>query len=423
MQSSSRTSNETNPSASRPKGFDDLGLGKEVLVGVAAKGYTDPTPIQRRAIPLVLKGRDIIAAAHTGTGKTAAFALPVLTLLRKHGALRCLILEPTRELAQQVDQSLMMYGKGAPLRVALLYGGVGYGRQLEALKRGADIVVATPGRLLDHLEQRTLSLNRLEILILDEADRMLDMGFMPQVRGIISRCPRKRQSMLFSATLGPEIERVAAWVLRNPVRASVGSGKELAEKINHAVYPVDDRQKFDLLLAILERIEYQSVIIFCRTKVGADMIGRWLEAVNHRAVILHSDRSQKERDGALQGFKSGEVEILVATDIVSRGIDIADVSHVINYDIPQHAEDYVHRLGRTGRMSKEGDAVTLYTASDQEFLQSIENFVGQPIERRKLEDFEYNWSPILDEKKPIRKRRNRGFSNTPVMKLRRGRRA
>jgi ATP-dependent RNA helicase RhlE len=393
------------------------------LVGVAAKGYTEPTPIQRRAIPLVLGGRDLIAAAHTGTGKTAAFALPVLTLLRRRGPLRSLILEPTRELAQQVDAALAVYGKGSPLRVALLYGGVGYGRQREALKGGVDIVVATPGRLLDHLEQRTLSLDRLEILILDEADRMLDMGFIPQVRRIIRQCPRKRQSMLFSATLGPEIERVAGWVLRNPVRASVGSGKELAKKIKHAVYPVDDRQKFDLLLAILTRIDYRSVIIFCRTKVGAEMIGRWLEAVEHRAVILHSDRSQKERERALQGFKSGKDEILVATDIVSRGIDIADVSHVINYDIPQHAEDYVHRLGRTGRMSKEGDAVTLYTASDREFLQSIENFVGQPIERRKLEGFDYNWSPVLEEKKPLRKRRNRGFSSAPVMNLRRGRRA
>jgi ATP-dependent RNA helicase RhlE len=304
----------------------------------------------------------------------------------------------------------------------LLYGGVGYGKQRETLGGGVDIVAATPGRLLDHLEQGTLSLKQLEFLILDEADRMLDMGFIPQIRRIIRRCPRKRQSMLFSATLGPEIERVSGWLLNNPIRASVGSGKELAKKIKHAVYPVDDRQKFDLLLAILKEIDYRSVIIFCRTKMGAEMIGRWLEAVEHQAVILHSDRSQKEREQALEGFKSGKVEILVATDIVSRGIDIADVSHVINYDMPQHAEDYVHRLGRTGRMSKEGDAVTLYTASDREFLQSIENFVNQPIERRKLEGFDYNWSPVLEEKVPLQKRRNRGFSNTPVLKIRRGRR-
>ncbi len=402
--------------------FQNLNLSEAVLRGVEAQGYEEPTPIQARAIPLVLNGKDIIGAAQTGTGKTAAFALPVLTLLRKHGQLRCLVLEPTRELAQQVERAFRAYGKALNLRVTLLHGGVGYGKQRQELKEGADIVVATPGRLLDHLGQRTLSLRQIEILILDEADRMLDMGFIPDVRRIIRECPRKRQSMLFSATLVPEIDTMAGWVLRNPVRVAIGSGTELAAKISHAVFPVDDRQKFDLLLEILKRDEFKSVLIFCRTKVGAEMIGRWLSSARHNSAILHSDRSQKERDSALMGFKNGKVDILVATDIVSRGIDIADVSHVINYDIPQHPEDYVHRLGRTGRMSKEGDAVTLFTASDRDFLRGIENFVGQPIERKRVEGFDYNWSPVLEDKKPQPKRRNKGFSNAAELNLKRRRR-
>ena len=402
--------------------FQNLNLSEAVLRGVEAQGYQEPTPIQARAIPLVLNGKDIIGAAQTGTGKTAAFALPVLTRLRKHGRLRCLVLEPTRELAQQVEKAFHAYGKALNLRVTLLHGGVGYGKQRKELKEGVDIVVATPGRLLDHLGQRTLSLGQIEILILDEADRMLDMGFIPDVRRIIRECPRKRQSMLFSATLVPEIETMAGWVLRNPVRVAIGSGTDLAAKISHAVFPVDDRQKFDLLLAILKKDEFKSMIIFCRTKIGAEMIGRWLSAASHNSVILHSDRSQKERDSALTGFKDGKVDILVATDIVSRGIDIADVSHVINYDIPQHPEDYVHRLGRTGRMSKEGDAVTLFTASDRDFLRGIENFVGQPIERKRVEGFDYNWSPVLEDKKPQPKRRNKGFSNAAELNLKRRRR-
>lgn len=402
--------------------FQNLNLSEAVLRGVEAQGYQEPTPIQARAIPLVLNGKDIIGAAQTGTGKTAAFALPVLTRLRKHGRLRCLVLEPTRELAQQVERAFHAYGKALNLRVTLLHGGVGYGKQRKELKEGVDIVVATPGRLLDHLGQKTLSLRQIEILILDEADRMLDMGFIPDVRRIIRECPRKRQSMLFSATLVPEIETMAGWVLRNPVRVAIGSGTDLAAKISHAVFPVDDRQKFDLLLAILKRAEFKSVIIFCRTKVGAEMIGRWLSAARHNSVIFHSDRSQKERERALMGFKNGKVDILVATDIVSRGIDIADVSHVINYDIPQHPEDYVHRLGRTGRMSKEGDAVTLFTASDRDFLRGIENFVGKPIERKRVEGFDYNWSPVLEDKKPQPKRRNKGFSNAAELNLKRRRR-
>ena len=396
--------------------FSSLGLSEAVLQAVADKGYEKPSTVQAQAIPLVLNGRDIIGASHTGTGKTAAFALPILSLLKRHGALRCLILEPTRELAQQVEKAFQAYGKGTDLLTTLLHGGVGYGKQIDNLKKGTDIVVATPGRLLDHLGRGTLSLDKISFLVLDEADRMLDMGFMPDVRRIIGRCSSKRrQSMLFSATLVPEIENLAAWVLRDPVRVDIGGGVSTAETVTHAIYPVDERQKFDLLVAILKKIDYSSVIIFCRTKNGADIIARWLENTDHKTATLHSDRSQKERDKAMEGFISGKVEILVATDIVSRGIDIKDVSHVINYDIPQHREDYVHRIGRTGRMDNEGDAVTLFTASDQDFLKKIEDFIGQKIERKKIEDFDYKWTPILEEQKPQPKRRNRGFSTATSM--------
>ncbi len=404
-----------------PEDFSGLGLSEAVLCAIADKGYKKPSAVQAQAIPLVLRGRDIIGASHTGTGKTAAFALPILSLLNRHGDLRCLILEPTRELAQQVENAFHAYGKETDLKTTLLHGGVGYGKQLEKLHKGTDIVVATPGRLLDHLGRNTLSLDKINFLVLDEADRMLDMGFMPDVRRIIGRCASKRrQSMLFSATLVPEIENLAAWVLHNPVRIDIGGGVSTAETVTHAIYPVDERQKFDLLVAILNKIDYRSVIIFCRTKRGADIIARWLENTHHKTAILHSDRSQKERDKAMQGFKSGKVEILVATDIVSRGIDIMAVSHVINYDIPQHREDYVHRIGRTGRMNNEGDAVTLFTASDQDFLKKIEDFIGQKIERKKIDDFDYKWTPILEEQKPQPKRRNRGFSTTTSMN--RGRR-
>ena len=403
-------------------GFGELGLSDAIVRGVSLCGYEEPTQIQREAIPLILEGRDLLGASHTGSGKTAAFALPILSLLNRPGPLRCLVLEPTRELAQQVEKAFLKYGRTLRLRVTLLHGGVGYGKQRQDLQRGVDIVVATPGRLLDHLSQRALILRHIRFLVLDEGDRMLDMGFIPDVRRIIGKCPRQRQSMLFSATLGPEIEGIASWVVRDPARISIGGGKALACSVQHAIYPVDDRQKFDLLLALLEKIDYRSVIIFCRTKSGADMISRWLSNTKHRTAILHSDRSQKERDQALKGFKSGAVEILVATDIVARGIDIMDVSHVINYDIPQNPEDYVHRIGRTGRMNREGDAFTLFTASDQDFLKNIERFIGQTIERKRIDDFSYNWSPILEEKTVQRKRRNRGYDSSPTLNVGRLRR-
>ncbi|MEY3000537.1 MAG: hypothetical protein RL648_751 [Verrucomicrobiota bacterium] len=392
--------------------FSELGLHPAILQALTEKGYERPTPIQAEAIPPLMEGRDLVGGSQTGTGKTAAFSLPILSRLegtRKQP--RVLILEPTRELAQQVMQQLELYGKHLPVQCLLLHGGVGYGKQREVLASGVDIVVATPGRLLDHLGQKTLSLSKIEVLVLDEADRMLDMGFLPDVNRIIKACPKQRQSLLFSATIPPEIERLSRNMLVDPVQIKIGGGRQPAETIEHSIYPVDDRQKFDLLVALLEELEYHSVLIFTRTKAGADTIARWLEETRHGPIgVLHSDRKQKERDRCLADFKEGKVEILVATDIVARGIDISGVSHVINYDIPLHAEDYVHRIGRTGRANRSGDAVTLLTAGELDFLRSIERFIGKEIPCKKLESFTYNWSPLFAKLgAPKKKKRNRGF--------------
>jgi ATP-dependent RNA helicase RhlE len=392
--------------------FDELGLHPDVLRALKEKGYEIPTPIQAEAIPLLLEGRDLIGGSQTGTGKTAAFALPLLTRLEGNVKdPRVLILEPTRELAQQVIEQIELYGKYRPLKSVLLHGGVGYGKQREALKNGVDIVVATPGRLLDHMGQKLISLQKIEVLILDEADRMLDMGFLPDVHRIVKACVGKRQSLLFSATIPPEIERLSRSMLQDPVQINIGGGRRPADTIDHAIYPVDDRQKFDLLVALLEHLEYHSVLIFTRTKAGADTIARWLNETDHGPVgILHSDRRQSERDACMADFKSGKIEILVATDIVARGIDISGVSHVVNYDIPLHAEDYVHRIGRTGRASRKGDAVTLLTAGEIDFLRAIERFIGMPIPQKKLESFTYSWSPLFEKLgTPKKKKRNRGY--------------
>ena len=394
--------------------FSELNLAPQVLRAIEEKGYTHPTPIQAKAIPALMAGRDVVGGSQTGTGKTAAFALPMLSLLQEHNHdvwPRALILEPTRELAAQVYEQYELYGKHLGLRLALIYGGVKYGRQRDALAAHADIIIATPGRLLDHLQQRNLSLKNLEMLVLDEADRMLDMGFLPDVTRILDQVKGKRQSLLFSATIPPAIEKLSRRMLRDPVEIAIGGGRQPAETISHAIYPVDERQKFDLLVAMLKKFDYHSVLIFTRTKAGADIIARWLDNSGHGPVgVLHADRSQKERDEALKAFKNGTSEILVATDIVARGTDISGVSHVINYDIPQHAEDYVHRIGRTGRAQREGEAVTIYTAGELDFLRSIERFIGRTIERKRLEDFDYKWSPVLDEGVPKKKKRNRGVS-------------
>jgi len=378
--------------------FSALGLSDALAFAVQEMGYVDPTPIQTQAIPVVLAGGDVIGSAQTGTGKTAAFALPIIQRLGTHGALRVLILEPTRELALQVEEAFQKFARFTDLRVTIVYGGVGYGKQVEDLRRGMDILAATPGRLLDHLEQRNCSLAKVDILVLDEVDRMLDMGFLPDVKRIVQQCPAERQTLFFTATLPPEIERLASWALRNPTKVEIGRMSSPAETIAHAFYPVVASQKFELLQLLMERTEYKSVLIFCRTRMGADRIASRLQTGGHSVGVLHSDRSQRERVEALDGFKSGKFEILVATDIAARGLDIAGVSHVINYDVPENAEDYVHRIGRTGRAKNSGDAFTLVTEADVRDARSIERFIGASIERKKIEGFPYIYSALFDEK-------------------------
>jgi ATP-dependent RNA helicase RhlE len=378
--------------------FQNLGLSDDVVHGVQSMGYLDPTPIQLQAFPIILGGRDLIGASQTGTGKTAAFMLPLLTKLKTHGKLRVLILEPTRELAAQVEAASREYSRFSNLRTTVIFGGVGYGKQLQELKAGTDILVATPGRLLDHLEQGNVRLDEIEHLVLDEADRMLDMGFMPDVRRIIEKCPRERQTLLFSATMPPEIAKLTEWALRTPERIEIGARRSPAETVTHALYPVAAVQKFDLLLEILEQTHFQSVLIFVRTKHAADRIAGRLQKSRHTVAVMHSNRSQNERIEALEGFRTGKYEVMVATDIASRGIDVASVSHVINYDVPQHPEDYVHRIGRTGRAQAEGDAFTLMTAEEGPDVAAIERFIGQAIPRKKLENFKYVYSLALDDK-------------------------
>ncbi len=381
--------------------FAKLGLSPSVLEGVQAMGFVEPTPIQLRSIPLILSGRDVIGSAQTGTGKTAAFSLPILSQLGHHAAHpRMLVLEPTRELAAQVETAIHDFSRFTDLRTVVLFGGVGYGKQMDALKEGVDVIVATPGRLLDHIERGTCRVDHIKYLVLDEADRMLDMGFLPDVRRILNRCPRERHTSLFSATVPPEIETLIQWAMHNPETIEIGARRSPKESVNHVIYPVSDSQKADLVLELLHRVNYDSVIVFCRTKHGADRVAQLLKRSNHAVAVLHSNRTQREREQALKGFRDGRFEVLVATDIAARGLDIAEVSHVINYDVPQHPEDYIHRIGRTGRMEATGDALTLMVAEDIRHVNSIERFIGQKIPRVKLENFNYKYTALFEEGKP-----------------------
>ncbi len=381
--------------------FAKLGLSEPVLRGVAAMGYVEPMPIQLRAIPLILAGQDVIGCAQTGTGKTAGFALPILTKLgHRANITRALVLEPTRELAAQVETAFRDLARFTNVGVAVVYGGVGYGRQTEALRAGVDVLIATPGRLLDHLQRGNCRLDRVEFLVLDEADRMLDMGFLPDVRRIVERCPRHRHTSLFSATIPPEIDSLIQWAMKHPQTVEIGVRRSPAETVRHVVYPVADAQKTELLRTLLDRVHYDSVIVFCRTKDRADRVGHLLKRNNHSVAILHSNRTQSEREQALNGFRDGRFEVLVATDIAARGLDILNVSHVINFDVPQHPEDYVHRIGRTGRAHAAGDAFTLMVAEDGKHMAAIERFIGRKIERVKLENFDYRYTALFEEGKP-----------------------
>ena len=374
--------------------FADLGLPENILSTVEKIGFKTPTPIQEKAIPVALQGRDIIGAAQTGTGKTAAYALPTLARLgAPQGKPRCLVLVPTRELAMQVDEAFRLFGETT--KIALLYGGVRYDQQLKALRDGAEVGVATPGRLIDLWHQRFVDLSGVEVLVLDEVDRMLDMGFIEDVSSIIRMCPKNRQTLLFSATVNKTIREIADWALCDPVEIDVRTGAITADTISHALYPVAGYQKYDLLLALLERTHYKSVIVFTRTKRDADRITEWLEANNIAVATMHADRTQRERVEALSGFKTGKYSVLVATDIASRGLDISGVSHVINYNVPEHPEDYVHRIGRTGRAGDEGEAFTLFSPDELLQLQAIERLIGKAIERKKLEGFNYRTEPLM----------------------------
>jgi ATP-dependent RNA helicase RhlE len=393
--------------------FDELGLMPDLLKAIDDRGYTEPTPIQNQAIPAIIKGRDLVGSAQTGTGKTAAFALPTLHRLARHGACRALVLAPTRELAIQSEENFRAYGRYLDLRLALLYGGVRYGKQNQDLKAGPDIVVATPGRLLDHLGQRNLRLDKIEILILDEVDRMLDMGFIEDVTKIIQKTPRSRQTLLFSATIPDAVVRLADWALKNPVEAKIDIKISAAETVRHALFPVPAIQKFDLLIALLEKISFDNLIIFFQTRRGTDRISRWLTEHGQDVQALHSDLRQSERSKALEDFKAGKVRILTATDLASRGLDISNVTHVINYDVPQHSEDYIHRIGRTGRARTEGEAFTLFAPEDLPRVEAIERLLDAPLPRKELDEFSYREAPaeMLPASTPVSRKRNRGFGN------------
>ncbi len=385
------------PPGPYPEAFEVLGFSPGVLAGVRDMGFASPTEIQAKAAPIVLAGGDLIGASQTGTGKTAAFGMPALTRLGAPGKLRCLILEPTRELAAQVVEAFEKYGKHTGLRTLLVHGGVGYGTQRDGLERGVDIVVATPGRLLDFMGDGTVSLDNIEILILDEVDRMLDMGFLPDVRRIVEKTPRARQTLFFSATMPPQIKGLAEWALREPATVEVGIRFSPAETVSHYLYPVARDQREELLLELLRRTDFHSVMIFTRTKMDADRLFASIRNDGeHKAAVMHGDIAQRDREKALQDFRDGKVEIIVATDVAARGLDISGVTHVINYMVPEHSEDYVHRIGRTGRAKQEGDAFTLFSAEEIPYVQSIERLIGQTIERKKLDNFAYKFTTVLD---------------------------
>jgi ATP-dependent RNA helicase RhlE len=371
--------------------FEQFNLDSRLMQGIKYAGYETATPIQEAAIPAALRGRDIIGTAQTGTGKTAAFVLPILNKLLDgpRGIPRALIVTPTRELAEQIHQVVRALSAGTKLRSAAIYGGVGANRQIKALKEGAEILVATPGRLLDLLQQRHAKLERIEILVLDEGDRMFDMGFLPDVKRIIRAVPVQRQTMLFSATFPLEVEQLAAQSLRDPQRISLGLSRP-AHTVTHALYPVPAHLKSALLLKLLKQTATESVLVFTRTKHRAEKVARQIAHAGFRVTSLHSNRTQGQRQQALSGFKSGHFPIMVATDIAARGLDVENISHVINYDMPDTADAYIHRIGRTGRAQRTGDAFTLVTPEDNDMIRALERIMGKPLTRLTLDDFDYS---------------------------------
>ena len=392
--------------------FTTFGLSDPLVRGILATGYTAPTEIQSQAIPTAIKGRDVIGCAQTGTGKTAAFVLPILDRLShepvaKMRVIRALVLTPTRELALQIEKAIRGYGRFVDIKTLAVYGGVSIKDQLNTLKRGIDIVIATPGRLIDHMGRGTIDLKHIEVLVLDEADRMLDMGFINDVKRIVSVLSRKRQTMLFSATISKEVKSLAAEMQKSPKMIQIGRPRNPIETITQHIYPVRKEQKMDLLIHMLGGSQMYSVLVFSRTKRGADKINRRLKQAGVVSVAIHSGRTQGQRLLAMDGFKRGKYQVMVATDIAARGINIEGISHVINFDVPAYAEDYVHRIGRTGRATALGDAITFVSYDEQKYLRKIENFIGREFRSERYEGFAYTKSDSLqpqsaDKSKSVR---------------------
>jgi ATP-dependent RNA helicase RhlE len=389
--------------------FKLLGLSDPLVRGILATGYIAPTEIQSQVIPAAIQGRDIIGCAQTGTGKTAAFVLPILNRLShehaaKNKSIKAMVLTPTRELALQIEQCIIGYGRFLHMRSLAVYGGVNIEGQFAALRRGVDIIVATPGRLLDHMQRRTIDLKHVEVLVIDEADRMFDMGFINDVRKIIAAVPAKRQTLLFSATIPPEVKALAAGVMKHPKIIQVGPQQIPIETITQHIYTVQKEQKMDILLHMLQKGGMYSVLVFSRTKYGADRINHRLQRAGVKSVAIHSGRTQGQRRRAMEGFKENKFQVMVATDIAARGIDVEGISHVINFDVPVIAEDYIHRIGRTGRATATGDAITFVSRDEEKYLHQIERFIGRKFKLEKCPGFVYT-IPASPHKQPEYKSR------------------
>ncbi|WUR12379.1 DEAD/DEAH box helicase [[Empedobacter] haloabium] len=416
------------PAAPAQVRFSDFGLSADILRALTDQGYEYPTPIQAQAIPVVLQGRDVMGAAQTGTGKTAGFSLPIIQLLLAHAnpsmsparhPVRALVLTPTRELAVQVAENVAAYSRHTPLRSTVVYGGVDMKPQTAILRNGVEIIIATPGRLLDHIEQKTISLGQVQMFVMDEADRMLDMGFLPDLQRIINLLPKQRQNLMFSATFSPEIKKLANSFLNNPVTIEVARSNATADKVTQVVYKVPEEHKRDAVAHILRSREMKQVIVFSNTKIGASRLARGLEQDGMKASAIHGDKTQQERMAALEAFKRGEIDVLVATDVAARGLDISDLPCVVNYDLPYNAEDYVHRIGRTGRAGASGDAISIYSDKDERLLADIEKLIKQTIKRGELQGF----SPSArgaEERRPARREGDRAGGGERAPRTERG---